>query len=96
MPRLLHLLLQFSVDSASLQPSHCLCLSLVWSRSLPLLNRKLELVEESEGCTSLLLHDVVGQLAVEADLEGAQSILDQVKVVHTGLLVRPIQHTATM
>lgn len=53
------------------------------------MNRKLELVEQSEGGTPLLLHDVVGELAVKANLEGTQGILDQVEVVDPRLFVRP-------
>ena len=35
------------------------------------MNGQLKLVEKSEGCPALLLHDVVGELAVEADFQGA-------------------------
>lgn len=51
----------------------------------------LQKVEEVHGGSWLLIHDFVDQLGVEDDLEPSEHILDLVKVVHLGFLVRPIQ-----
>jgi hypothetical protein len=57
------------------------------------LNRQLKLVQESEGSSSLLLHNVVRHLAIEADFKGTQGILNQVEIVYFSLFVGPITDT---
>ena len=66
----LHVLIKLSVNSARLKTCHCFVLQLIGRGPFTLLNRQLELVQESEGGPSLLLHNVVRHLAIEADFKG--------------------------
>ena len=86
----LHVCSHLLVECANFEPSHSLFFQLISGCPLSLLNRQLELIEQPEGRTSLLLHDVVGHFTIEADFQGAKGIFNQVEIVHFGLFVRPI------
>ena len=60
------------------------------------LNCQFHLVKQAQGGTSLLLHDVVRQFAVEAHLHEAQRIFHKVEVVDLGLFVRPSNSSITL
>ena len=57
---------------------------------LPLLNGQFELIKQSQSGTSFLLHYTMGHFTIEADLEHAKRVLNQVKIVHFGLLIPPV------
>ena len=48
---------------------------------------ELDLIEQAQSSTSLLIHDVVNELAFKFDLEFAKRLLHQVKVIYLGLLI---------
>ena len=93
---LVKVLLELPVDGALFETGHGLCLESIRGRPLTFLNRKLELVEEAQGCPAFLLHDIMRHFAIEAYFQHPKGIFDQVKVVHFGLFVRSVQlvHTS--
>jgi len=80
--RLFEVLLELFLHCAGFQASHCLRFEGIRRGTFSLLNRKLDLVEQTQSRASLFLHNVVGQLAVESDFEVAQGILNQIPIVH--------------
>lgn len=56
-----------------------------------LVDSQLDLVQETQGSTALLVHDLMHELGVEGDPELTKAGLNHVKVVHLGLFSVPIQ-----
>ena len=55
-----------------------------------LLDGQFKLVEQSQSGSALFLHNTMCHFAIEADLEHTQGVLNQVEIVHFGLLVPSI------
>ena len=87
---LFHVLGKLLLHGAHLQTSHCLGFKGIRRRALTLLNRKFELVKKAQSRTSFLLHNVVSEFAIEANLEVTECVFNQVEVVDLGFLIRPI------
>lgn len=88
-----HLVLKNSVHLVLWQIRHRLG---VFRLNLKPLARKLDLVEQPERGATLLLHDLVDELAIETHFELSKRVLYQVEVVNLGFLVLPTHDSVTV
>ena len=76
-------------DEVRLEVSHGPLVSIDAS-NVSLFNAELQLIEQPEGSATLLIHDLMNQLAIKLDFDVSQDLFDLSEVGHFGILASPI------